>query len=304
MGKINLLLLISLAVLTSCDKVEHPVITQVPSGLEGLDWNLFPGGDPSTYVVPEFTPSPNNMRNVLLEDYTGHKCTNCPSANQTASNIAAANPGRVIVTSIHASSSGGFQATDAGHPIDFTPDAGDTYVNEMPGFFGNPSGTVNRRAMGVEESVWYFDFQWASEVANELAQENKVNLQVGTNYYPETNGLFIHTYTELKSPLNENYRMVISLLRKEVIAPQSLNDGTVDEEYEHHEVLSSTINGAWGTALRLDTMEVNEAVQHHFSYSLPDPIQEPTYQVQNLKLLVYVLDRQTFRIVQAIEKEL
>ena len=297
-------LFLILATLSACDKIDQPVIQQASSGLEGLDWTLFPGGDPESYVVPTFSASSNTMRNVLLEDYTGHKCTNCPSANQTASNLEAAYPGRVLVATVHASSTGNFQAVDAEHPLDFTTEAGDVYTTDIPGFFGNPSGTVNRRSLGVESSVWYFDFQWASEIESELNENNAVNIQVETNYYPETNGLFIHTATESLSALDENHRLVIYLLRKEVISPQSLNDGSVDEEYEHHEVLTANINGTWGTALRLDTMSTSDIALHHFSYALPDPITDPTYQVQNLKLLVYVMNRDTYRVVLIIDKQL
>jgi len=301
-NKISLFLLSAL-LLSACDKIEHPVIEQISTGIDGLDYSLFPG-DPGSYIVPEFTPSSNAMRNVLLEDYTGHKCTNCPSASQNAANLAANNPGRVFVAAIHASTSGNFQALDAEHPTDFTTSAGDAYATDMPGFFGNPSGTINRRSMGISESVWYLDFQWQSELALELQEPNAINLQVATNYYPETNGLFIHIDTELKSALNENHRLVIYLIRDLVISAQSLNDGTVDEEYEQEHVLSANINGTWGTALRLDTLALNESVQYHYSYALPDPNVDPTYASANLKLLVYVIDRETYRVVQVIEKHI
>ena len=112
----------------------------------------------------------NNPKGILLEDYTGHKCTNCPSAAQTANALENDSNLNVIVASIHASIDGSFQDID---DLEFTNDyqtnAGNEYVrsNEMPGFLGNPMGTINRNDGGLSNTVWYFDSQWASGINNE-----------------------------------------------------------------------------------------------------------------------------------------
>ncbi|MFN5378805.1 MAG: hypothetical protein ACK5BQ_08575, partial [Ignavibacteria bacterium] len=42
------------------------------------------------------------LQNVLLEDYTGQLCGNCPEAAEIADRLYKVNGGRVIVTAIHA----------------------------------------------------------------------------------------------------------------------------------------------------------------------------------------------------------
>ena len=60
----------------SCDKINNPI----PIEEGAIDWTLYPGGDPATYPYPIWTSNNNTDRNVLIEDYTGHLCTNCPAA--------------------------------------------------------------------------------------------------------------------------------------------------------------------------------------------------------------------------------
>ena len=116
----------------SCDRIEQPI----PVKVGGLDWDLFPGGDSADYSWPTWTQNTNTFQNVLLEDFTGHTCTNCPPAATIAKNLEDANPGRVFIASIHASIGNSFQAVEPPEfTNDFTTESGNTYVNEIPSFF-------------------------------------------------------------------------------------------------------------------------------------------------------------------------
>jgi hypothetical protein len=61
-----------------CDKIDNPI----PPVFGDVDWSLYPGDsndylafynfdDPST----NWSENNNTTKNILLEDYTGHKCT-------------------------------------------------------------------------------------------------------------------------------------------------------------------------------------------------------------------------------------
>ena len=133
------LLLISIF---SCDKIESPL----PEEYGKFDWSLYPG-DPIDYsydlVNPETNWGPNNNpKSILLEDYTGHKCTNCPAAAQIAKDLEDDSSKNVIVASVHASQDGAFQATDNLFTNNYETEAGNEYVrgSEMPGFLGNLYG--------------------------------------------------------------------------------------------------------------------------------------------------------------------
>src|SRR5690606_17551948 len=136
-----------LAALTACDKVEN---IYPPSLNTDLDQSLYPG-DWNDYVNnewPDFsTITASTQRNVIIEDYTGHNCANCPQAATIAHNLHEANPERVYVASVHSGPDGAgvFQAVTSQYTVDFTNQRGldmGIFFGTLAGsgFSGNPSG--------------------------------------------------------------------------------------------------------------------------------------------------------------------
>src|SRR4051812_34556054 len=41
------------------------------------------------------------LKNILIEDFTGVRCPNCPKSHQRAEKIADSFPGRIAITAIH-----------------------------------------------------------------------------------------------------------------------------------------------------------------------------------------------------------
>ena len=286
--------------LFSCDRIEHPI----PVRVGGLDWDLFPAGDSADYTWPIWTPNTNTLQNVLLEDFTGHTCTNCPAAATIAKNLEAANPGRVIIASIHASIGSSFQATSAPDFLtDYTTEEGDTYANEIPSFFGNPSGTINRLGGGLANTLWYLSSAWTTKTTSVLGDSPKANLQVKTNYYPQTRGLFVHTESEFLTTLTSEYAIVIYLIRKAVVSSQKLSNGTTDLAYVHHNVMSSVINGTWGTTIGVAPV-AGEKVYNNFAVKLPDGNTDSTFNTSNLSLITYVYNKSNYAVLQVIQTDL
>ncbi len=70
-------------VLCSCDHVENPY---PPTVSIDLDTTLYPGlwSDYQNNEWPIFDENSNTERNVIIEDFTGHKCVFCPAAADLA----------------------------------------------------------------------------------------------------------------------------------------------------------------------------------------------------------------------------
>jgi hypothetical protein len=296
------ILISCLLILSSCDKINQPI--PVTPGI--INTGLFPG-DSTAYlsyfdsIESNWTTNPNNKRYILLEDYTGHKCTNCPNAAITAEELQDDTTLGVVVVSVHASPNGAFQATDDSYPTDFTTEAGDVYVVDMPGMFANPMGTINRKKIGLNGTVWHLANSWENAVSQETNQNLEANIQVQTSYFSSTNGLFIHTETEFKSNLVGNYHLIIYLLRNSVVSPQSMDDGTTNYNYNHHHVLSDNINGNWGTEIATGTVVQDSKFYRDFSFELPN---DSTYDIDNLSLVSYLCERNTFEVIQVLKTEL
>jgi hypothetical protein len=70
------------------------------------------------------TTSSEQRRNVLIEDFTGHRCKNCPKASKEIANLVDAfGNDRIIGLAIHAGP-GNFTGTNTDYPTDFTTQEG------------------------------------------------------------------------------------------------------------------------------------------------------------------------------------
>lgn len=289
---------------SACDRVENPI----PNDLGNYDISLFPGNYATEYSYPTFGTNTNTNLNVLLEDYTGHLCGNCPAGATIAKSIEDANPGRVFAMSVHAGAGGisGFQEThkpgDPDYPKynrDFTTDAGLTYAVTINGLPANPYGMINRTAP-AGSNPWISHGQWQQNVDALLQQNNlRANLQMVVNYYEETNALFVHVESENTVALNGKYNLVIAVVAKEIIDWQKdyASFPADIEFYHHHNVHIGNVNGTWGEEVYNGTIAAGEKVRRDYTYVIPEKFRGFEYAA-----VAYIMDATTYEILQVIEK--
>jgi hypothetical protein len=309
MKKIISVMVLGATLFVSCDKVEniYPPYQQTTD----LDYSLYPDGGEQEYLAnewPTFTANTNTDRNVLIEDYTGHKCNNCPSAATIAENLKITNPGRVFVASIHTSPQGlgSFQTVDLTYYNDFTCAEGLEIGNyfgwsEWPGspFLGNPFGSVSRNSASTGYPVQGYN-TWTSTTTSLLTGNDlKVNIQAEANYFTSTRGLFLHTELEvLDASLTSDLYTVVYLMEDTLVGPQKMPDNSTNYTYKHHDIMRDCIDSrAFGQKLDDDHKDANGKYYFNYSYKLPEQ-----YDADNTYLLIYVRSAETEEILQVIKK--
>ena len=307
--KLFLLIILIGAFSVGCDKIENPVIKKENT----INTDLYPGeGD---YVIPPFGAYPSNTQNVLIEDFTGHRCGNCPTAAEIAHELKEQYQGQVCVASIHSALPPyHFQSVseegDPEYPAYshyFRTEAGDQYPLDIAGFIGNPVGMINRD-LDEAGQIWQFHPTW-SEKVHEIFDNNLpllMNVQVNTNYYTETRGLFVHVQSETLKSIEGRYNMVIYLLQDEIIDWQTDYTATPSdiEDYYHHDVLIDNINGTYGDQLFASASVAGEKFKNHYTYEIPEEIEVEGSNPNDdtgLSLIVYLMNRDTYEIIQVIE---
>lgn len=297
----------------SCDHVDNPY----PPAVD-LDTTLYPGvwSDYVATAWPDLdTLFPEMNRNAIVEDFTGHNCSNCPAAATIAHDLHDANPSRVFIASVHASPTGtsGFQAVTSEYTVDFTNEAGKEYgitFGNAPyaGFYGNPGGTVNRTLEGPE--IFYGSGLWSTKVDEVINSTLKIAITAHVNYYEDTKGLFLHTKVENLDPgtvNDEDLGMIVYLIEDSLVAPQNVSS-TWTPDYVHRDIMRGTISGiTWGRDVT-DGNYVNNSYYLDYSYAVPNQLAPQgaptTYNADNMHLLIYVYDKTTKEIYQVIKKDI
>ncbi len=291
---------------TSCDKVDHPY---VKVNTTELDTTLYPGNwsDYLSNEYPVFTTNTNTNVNVLIEDYTGHTCLNCPTAAVVAHGIHVNNPNRVFVASIHADPGSimGYQQADPTAPkyyTDHTNPDGYAYGKRFEsgfGFYGNPQGNVNRSKGNGDMFTAYG--VWQSRADALLSANNlKVNIQSVFNYYSDANGGYLHVEVEKKTSEALELNTVVYVIQDSLVDWQLMPDNTDNEFYVHRDKhLGSIDNNPFGIPTFMADAAAGEKKILDYSYVLPQGIDKT-----NMHFLIYVFDKDTYEILQVIKQEI
>ncbi len=297
---LGLIMISGVAFTTACDKVEFPNVI-----ITDLDTNLYPGNF-IDYEYPTFDENTNTLRNVVIADYTGHQCPFCPPAATIAEEIEDAQPGRVFVATIHASAepggAGSFQAVTEDFPRDFTNPQGlemaSEFFNLGVGFGGNPRGNVNR--VPFEEGQFFsFAVDWSEKTDEVLASTLDINIQAKSNYYPETDGVFLHVETDIINDIEGTYNIVVYAIENSFVSPQKLPDSSTDEDYVHHDIhIGNVYEETWGRGIASENTLGGTKISNEFTYEMP-----AGFTNEDMHFLILVFNRETYEIEQVIKHE-
>ncbi len=217
-------------------------------------------GDTTYIKLPAPTPQ---AKNVLIEEYTGVRCPNCPKAQSEAKLISDNNPGRINILTIH--TLGGIynplttpfdEARGDKHTskFDFRTDPG-TKINQLtgPGVTSSlPLGNINRKLFSGE-SVRNIEYQkWSSKVTEELGLTTPANINIQAKNIADSIEIELTvTYTETVA--DSNYVTVI-VLESEMEDVQESRDNNGNsiyvENYIHKHVLRGVVTDYYGDLLK------------------------------------------------------
>ncbi len=274
---------------TSCDIVEGPYIT-----------------DSNSYVNPD--------KKVLIEDFTGHLCPNCPNAAREIEAIHTFYGDQIIALAIHVSPDFA-RPYSANQAPSFQYDFRTEWGNNWDNFYnisdnGLPKGMINRIGYQDDSHVLGKD-EWASIVANELKKETDFSISIEA----DTNEITV--YSTLENTVSNSYNLVVCLAESNIINWQKDGQNNI-EDYQHNHVLRSVVYDdklsnqstlASGTVLEKNIgFNINQLEQGNIDYS--NNIAEVGngnaggWNADNMSVIAYIYNSITKEIVQVEEVDL
>ena len=195
------------------------------------------------YVEP-----PQVSRAVLIEDYTGQYCVNCPRATEEIERlIEQYGDSIVIAVAIH---SGPF-GKSKGEPSPLYTEVGDMYFNTW-GMSAQPIGLIDRLFGSTPFS--YTD--WAGGVNYEVAIEPPVGFLTDIDYDEETRDVAIEVQTIGLDSALVSGKLQVWLVEDSIDSFQLMPDGSREEHYNHMHVFRASVNDPWGDALSVSHGQV------------------------------------------------
>jgi len=240
-------------------------------------------------------------RKVLLEDYTGHTCVNCPSAAKVALELKEIYGENIILMGVHA----GFFAMPQVSPflMDLRTEAGETWDT----FFGislagNPKGMINRTSTG---GIYYYNKgEWSSKVASIIEDKARAKLAIDVAYNNTSRKLELKVTAEFLKTLSGAAKLQVLILEDSIVGAQRNNDVNIGppviEDYVHRHVLRGDINGSWGEQIGSNSGEtVGSVIEKTYSYDV-----NPEWVDKHCSIIAYLYYAAGYEIIQVEEAHL
>lgn len=267
-------------ILASCDVIDEPYTEQ--NG-------------------PNPTPD-ENKRTVLIEDFTGHLCPNCPEAAEIAHNLQTLYPDQIVIVAVHA----GYFA-DLAAP-NFMTDFRNPVSTGLDNFFGvsavgNPNGLINRKEYAGSRVVG--PGNWASYVADILSQTPQASVKVEHTFNSGTKVIDASVKVKYAAAFENPIMISLYLTEDSIVDYQKNNNpsiGTTPEisNYIHMHVLRGSMNNTWGDTLNKNPVAIGDSISKTINYT----ITSSAWNTSKMHIVAFIYDAVTLEVIQTATVEL
>lgn len=301
MKKIILSLFVACIFLSSCDFVGNPY--------PEVNANL---GDTASCPDPVFPIVTVHIKKILIEDFTGHTCGNCPKAAKKLHEIDSIYPGKIVGLATHV---GSFAAPTPGYSgspttaflADYRTSVGDDYDFTFgASAFGLPQGMFNRKDFdAVAQTHLKFYPNWQAYAASIVAEPSVVDLQMIADFNTSTRKICCSVKDSFLTTMSDTLKMVVLLTQDSIIDWQD-NIGTITSTYVHRHMLRDAItpSGAWGESLISGSIPAGTTHIKKFAYTVPAAYNSIACDENQCHLIAFIYKVSTYEIIQVEEIKL
>lgn len=226
-------------------------------------------GDRLIYVKPAEVG-----RAILIEDFTGQRCINCPTGTEIINGIVDTyGEDNVIAVGIH---SGPLGFAGNSKTVGLMTDTGNEYYTrwDKENKMGQPWVIFNRK---TSPDSHYNN--WAAMVGTIISEKANLSVKIANAYDAATRTL--NTTVEADGVNGTvNGKLQVWIVEDGVKALQMMPDGKSNKEYIHNHVFRAAVNGTWGEDV---TVKEGETTTKQYSYKLPE-----TWNADNIAVVAFV----------------
>lgn len=224
-------------------------------------------------------------RCVLIEDFTGQRCVNCPNATEEIEKIKSEyGDSNVVAVGIH---SGPLGFAGNAKVVGLLTETGNEYYNWW-GIDSQPKGVVNRVGLASDYTAW------SSLVYSEIQKTTPVSITL-ENSYDEASG---------KATINASIfssediagKLQLWVVEDSIVTLQMMPDGSGNSNYVHNHVFRAAVNGTWGEDISIAD---GSTFKKQYELSLDE-----SWKAANVSIIAFVCDKDGKNVKQVTKKAL
>lgn len=269
-GLAVLLFGLSVSLWTACDKIADDEMLLGPEKI-------------APKPLEEDAPIDSTLQYIVLEDFTGVQCPNCPKAAAEAHVLQKQYGNQLILIELHPEKAGVAEPYEG--EADLRSAEAQTYFDYWKGT-SLPAGLVNRQ---TTQMVGYKN--WSGAVQEISAQKpvatvNKVSAKLdGQTLSVEASGFFHADYAA-----SGNINLIMMVLEDGFSGHQA---GTEQSDYPHNHVLRATVGDVWG-----EQIDVKPNAGARFTLAKSIKV-DAAWNTDNLSVVCLLTDADTRAILNA-----
>jgi len=217
-------------------------------------------------IPPDISFNCETERKVIIEEFTGVKCVNCPIGSEKLEELQDIYGDQVIPIGIHA---GFFSVPFDDSPEDFTTEDGEDIDVLLGPATGWPAAVVNRKLFSGESTRILGINAWAGKIQEELCSEPLASVEITTDYDATTREVDITVSggSIEGSTFNDQLGLVVMILQTNIVAPQVTPESSKDTDYVHKHVLRDVLTEVDGKIIH-NGDGTTLSYQESFTYTL------------------------------------
>ena len=273
----------------SCDKIDGPTRESI-----SIDTTCTFDADNS---VPD--------KKVLVEDYTGHNCGNCPDGGIILNDSMRNKYGdRMVSITVHAGDYAnvcpGLATCPPGAPAgSFASDYKTTCGTDWHNFFGvffYPAGMVDR--VDYPNDHLKPKDSWDQEAQARLNLPASVRLRIQNTFTESDRKLRTCIETKFLENLSGDYKLSVVLTEDSIIDWQVWygHNPELVEDYVHHHTLRTAFNTSFGVTVASGSAAANAIVVNGYSTIL-----DASWNPDHCAVVAFVYNASTYEVLQAEE---
>ncbi|MDD7318770.1 MAG: Omp28 family outer membrane lipoprotein [Prevotella sp.] len=175
-------------------------------------------------------------KKVLIEDFTGQNCINCPEAVDEIENIQKEyGKDNVIAVGIH---SGQLSYKGSDKHVGLFTETGQQYYDHWK-IESQPTGIINRQSGKLLYTAW------AKAVRDAISQLAPMSIAIENTYDEATRTVSIDVKTAGVEDAVAG-KLQVWAIENNIVAMQKMPDGSRKMDYVHNHVFRAAVNGVWG----------------------------------------------------------
>ena len=232
--------------------------------------------------IPPFQP-PSGDQKIILEEFSGVQCPNCPQGSAQIENLKALYGDRFIALTMHAFVTGGLSAPHSDSRFDFRLDAAEEIIKFIGLPQGIPAASINRIDF-VEDGIMLLPNQWAAKVGEVLNRDAPVGLSLVPSFDSLSRELTIEVTVLGQTLVNGDLRFHMGLSEDNIIDKQT--DGSrIIEEYNHKHILRAYITNNLGDNIA-SVLNPNQRWTRTYTYTIPEA--QGWWKVKDMHVFAFV----------------